>query len=219
MRGFTIEVDAPCVNLAQRLHRYGIYNLYRRLIFMILREGVSSSVADIESPVIEFDGFGFPSHLTRGHHLLCPDVYLGHIAFFEGLVATHVGIAGDVEICSVRTHAAVVGHVFCGATCSAIRVDVLDDVRPVDSNGYQRVVHLDDVIGSVAQFRAVDGAEPLVGQYSRCRVVVGQLSVVRLPVALVADNQVFTSEYRVGDRWVFPKIIVRTTGCKEHHRP
>ena len=68
---------------------------------MILREGVPSRVAYIEPPVIEFDGFGFPSHLTRGHHLLCPDVYLCHIAFLESLVATLVGIACDVEKRSV----------------------------------------------------------------------------------------------------------------------
>ena len=117
-----------------------------------------------------------------------------------------MGIAGDVEKRSVRTHAAVVGHVLCSTAGCPIGVDVLDDVRPVDSNGYQRVVHLDDVVWSVAQFRAVDGAEPLVGQYSRCGVVVGQLSVVRLPVALVADNKVFTSEDRVGDRWVFGSV-------------
>ena len=175
---------------------------------MILREGVSSSVADIESPVIEFDGFGFPSHLTRGHHLLCPDVYLGHIAFFEGLVATPMGITGDVEIRSVGTHAAVVGHVLCGTACRAVGVDVLDDVRPVDGYSYQRVVHLKDVVGSVTQFHAVDGAEPLVGQYSSCRVVVGQLSVVRLPVALVTDNQVFTRQHRVDDRCLMVWSIV-----------
>ena len=98
-------------------------------------------------------------------------------------------------------------------------MDVLDDVRPVDSNGYQRVVHLKDVVWSVAQFHAVGGAEPLVGQYSSCRVVVGQLSVVRLPVALVADNQVFASEHRVDVGCLIAKSIVRTAGCKEHHRP
>ena len=119
-----------------------------------------------------------------------------------------MGIACDVEIHSVGTHAAVVGHVLCGTACCAIGVDVLDDVRPVDGNGYQRVVHLDDVVGSVAKFHAVDGAEPLVGQYSRCRVVVGQLSVVRLPVALVADNKVFTRQHRVYDRCLMVWSIV-----------
>ena len=87
-------------------------------------------------------------------------------------------------------------------------MDVLDYVRPVDGNGYQRVVHLEDVVWSVAQFRAVDGAEPLVGQFSRFRVVVGQLSVVRLPVALVAYNQVFTRQHWVDDRCLIVWSIV-----------
>ena len=87
-------------------------------------------------------------------------------------------------------------------------MDVLDYVRPIDGNGYQRVVHLEDVVWSVAQFRAVGGAEPLVGQFSRCRVVVGQLSVVRLPVALVTDNQVFTRQHWVDDRCLIVWSIV-----------
>ena len=95
---------------------------------MLLAVSVAACVAYIQASLVELYSFGLPAHFACAHHLLGLDIYLGHISLLEGLVSTLVCIRGDVQILSIGTHAAVVGHVLCGSASYAIGTDILNDV-------------------------------------------------------------------------------------------
>ena len=164
---------------------------------MILRESVASSICHIEFALIKTHSFWLPAHLASGNHLLGLHINLSHIPLFEGLVATFVSIGGDVEIVAVYAHAAIVGHVLGSPASRSVGMNILDDVRPVYGDGYQRIIHLDDVVGRIPKFAAVHLSEPLIGEHARRSIVIGKLPVIRLPVALVADNEVLANDFRL----------------------
>ena len=114
-----------------------------------LAERVAARVGNIEHPFVEAYAFRLPPHLTGDHHILGLEVYLRHITTGESLRATLVGVRRDIEIPPVATHAAVVGHVFRCTASRAVGVDILYDVGPIDGDGYQRVVDMQDVVWRV----------------------------------------------------------------------
>ena len=164
---------------------------------MSLGESVASSICHIEFAFIKTHSFWLPAHLASGNHLLGLHINLSHIPLFEGLVAAFVGVGCDVEIVAVCTHAAIVRHILGSPTSRSVGVNILDDVRPVYGDGYQRIIHLDDVVGRIPKFAAVHLSEPLIGEHARRSIVIGKLPVIRLPVSLVADNEVLANDFRL----------------------
>ena len=178
---------------------------------MILRESVASGICHIEFALIKTHSFWLPAHLASGNHLLGLHINLSHIPLFEGLVAAFVGVGCDVEIVAVCTHAAIVRHILGSPASRSVGMNILDDVRPVHGDGNERIIHLDDVIGRISQFAAVHLSEPLVGEHARRSIVIGKLPVIRLPVSLIADNEVLADKrrriYRLG---IIRSILVGT---------
>ena len=178
---------------------------------MSLGESVASSICHIEFALIKTHAFWLPAHLASGNHLLGLHINLSHIPLFEGLVATFVSIGGDVEIVAVCAHSAIVGHILGSPASRSVGVNILDDVRPVHGNGNERIIHLHDVIGRISQFAAVHLSEPLVGEHTRRSIVIGKLPVIRLPVSLVADDEILADKrrriYRLG---IIRSILVGT---------
>ena len=101
-----------------------------------------------------------------------------------------MSIAGDIDVLAVAAEPAVVGNVLRSGNCPAIGGDELYDVRPVDGDGDEVFVHLDDVVGGVAQLVAVPVAEPLVA-YHLSVLEVGDASVVSLPHPFVQEDNLF----------------------------
>ena len=157
---------------------------------MSLLEGIAAGVGHIEHVFVEPHALRLPAHLAGADNGFRLHVDLGHIAFGERGGATFVGIRSDIKILSVGTETAVVGHALRGPAGRAIGVDKLDDVAPVDGNGDQRVVDLDNIIGGITELRLVDMTKPLVGQRICLAVIICQLSVVTLPVAFIANDQI-----------------------------
>ena len=62
---------------------------------------------------------------------------------------------------------AVVGNVLRCGYCRSVRADVVHDVRPVDAYGYQRVVHLKNIIARIAKMPSwILLLKPSVGQHA-----------------------------------------------------
>ena len=211
LRHFAIEIDAARIDGLDGFHRLSIHHLHGGFIRMILRESVASGICHIEFALIKTHAFWLPAHLASGNHLLGLHIYLSHIPLFESLVAALVGVGGDVEIVAVCAHSAIVGHILGSPASRSVGVNILDDVRPVYGDGYQRIIHLDDVVGRIPQFAAVHLSEPLVGEHARRSIVIGKLPVIRLPVSLIADNEVLADKrrriYRLG---IIRSILVGT---------
>ena len=164
---------------------------------MILRESVASGICHIEFALIKAHSLRLPAHLASGNHLLGLHINLSHIPLFESLVAAFVGVGCDVEIVAVCTHAAIVRHILGSPASRSVGMNILNDVRPVYGDGYQRIIHLDNVIGRIPKFAAVHLSEPLVGEHARRSIVIGKLPVIRLPVSLVADDEVLANDFRL----------------------
>ena len=173
LRHLAVEVYLACVYHLDGLHLLCVNHLHGGLVVVLFGESVAASVSHIEPSFVKAHSFWLPSGLTSGYHLLCPDINLRYIALLECLRTAFVSVAGDVEVVAVAAHSAVVRHILRRSASFAVGVDVLDDVAPVDGNGYQRVVHLDDVVWRVAKLDAVDGTEPLVCECSGIAVVEG----------------------------------------------
>ena len=189
---------------------------------MSLGESVASGICHIEFALIKTHSFWLPAHLASGNHLLGLYINLSHIPLFKGLVAALVGVGCDVEIVAVCTHAAIVRHILGSPASRSVGMNILDDVRPVYGDGYQRIIHLDNVIGRIPKFAAVHLSEPLVGEHARRSIVIGKLPVIRLPVALVADDEILADKrrriYRLG---IIRSILVGTgdkTERQSYHR-
>ena len=164
---------------------------------MSLGESVASGICHIEFAFVKAHSLWLPAHLASSNHLLGLHIYLSHITFFEGLVAIFVSIGGDVEIVAVCAHSAIVGHILGSPASRSVGMNILDDVRPVHGNGNERIIHLDNIIGRISQFAAVHLSEPFVGEHARRSIIIGKLPVIRLPVALVADNEVLANDFRL----------------------
>ena len=197
LRHFAIEIDAARIDGLDGFHRFSIHHLHGGFILMPLGESVASGICHIEFALIKTNSFWLPAHLASGNHLLGLHINLSHIPLFESLVAALVGVGCDVEIVAVCAHAAIVGHVLGSPTSRSIGMNILDDVRPVHSDGNQRIIHLDDVVGRISQFAAVHLSEPLIGKHTNRSIIKGKLPVIRLPVALVADNEVLANDFRL----------------------
>ena len=197
LRHFAIEIDAARIDGLDGFHRLSIHHLHGGFIRMILRESVASGICHIEFALIKTHAFWLPAHLASGNHLLGLHIYLSHIPLFESLVAALVGVGGDVEIVAVCAHSAIVGHILGSPASRSVGMNILDDVRPVHGDGNERIIHLDDVIGRISQFAAVHLSEPLVGEHARRSIVIGKLPVIRLPVSLIADNEVLANDFRL----------------------
>ena len=119
--------------------------------------------------------------MTGVYNLLCAQVDFSHIAL--------VGIRCYVEkSLAVGSQTAVVGDVFGSGYRRAVGFDILYYVRPVDANGYQRVVDVQYIESSVAQMLAwILLLEPSVGQYSM--VNERQRRVVHAPQSLANDDK------------------------------
>ena len=211
LRHFAIEIDAARIDGLDGFHRLSIHHLHGGFIRMILRESVASGICHIEFALIKTHTFRLPAHLASGNHLLGLYIYLSHIPLFKGQVAALVGVGCDVEIVAVSAHLPIVGHVLGSPASRSVGVNILDDVRPVHGDGNERIIHLDDVIGRISQFTAVHLSEPLVGEHTRRSIVIGKLPVIRLPVSLVADDEILADKrrriYRLG---IIRSILVGT---------
>ena len=211
LRHFAIEIDAARIDGLDGFHRLSIHHLHGGFIRMILRESVASGICHIEFALIKTHSFWLPAHLASGNHLLGLHINLSHIPLFEGLVATFVSIGGDVEIVAVCAHSAIVGHILGSPASRSVGMNILDDVRPVYGDGYQRIIHLDDVVGRIPKFAAIHLSEPLVGEHTRRSIIKGKLPVIRLPVSLVADDEILADKrrriYRLG---IIRSILVGT---------
>ena len=197
LRHFAIEIDAARIDGLDGFHRLSIHHLHGGFIPMSLGESVASGICHIEFALIKTHTFRLPAHLTSGNHLLGLHINLCHIPLFEGLVAALVGVGCDVEIVAVCAHAAIVGHILRSPASRSVGMNILDDVRPVHGDGNERIIHLDNIIGRISQFATVHLSEPLVGEHARRSVIIGKLPVIRLPVSLVADNEVLANDFRL----------------------
>ena len=131
---------------------------------MILLCGIAAGVGHEEATLVQGDAFWLVAYLSGCHDLEGTEVYLSHEAFVEilrtsGCLAL-MAIAGDIDIAAVGAKLAIIGYVLGGSHSLAFRSDELHDVRPVHGDGDEVVVHLDDVIGSVAYFLSVHITEP-----------------------------------------------------------
>ena len=101
-----------------------------------------------------------------------------------------MSIGSDVEVGAVGAHPAVVRDILGSAHVLTFLIDILDDIRPIDANGKQVVVDLNDIVWRVAEFFVIYGTEPLVGESASCGIVERQLPIVALPVTFVADDKI-----------------------------
>ena len=159
---------------------------------MVLLCSIASGVGYEEMTVIEGDAFRLVAHLGGSNGLEGADVNLGYEALLEIFISTGgqalVAIAGDVDVAAVGAQLTVVGNVLGGCHGLTLRGDELHDVRPVDSDGDEAVVHLYDVIGRVAKLLPVLVAKPLVADHL-IALKVGQTTIVGLPHALVQQDE------------------------------
>ena len=155
---------------------------------MVLLRGVAPGVGHEEAAFVECDSLRFIAHLGCCNHLEGLDVNLCYKAFIKILEtilrAALVAIARDVDKLAVATKFAIVGYILCGSHGLALRSDELYDVRPVDGNGNEVVINLDDVVGRVTQLLSVHVAEPLVAHHMVV-LKVGQTAIVCLPHTFV----------------------------------
>ena len=146
-----------------------------------LLKTVAAAVGYVQFSFVNYDAFGFPSHLAGAYNFVCTHVDFGYKALRKRFTCTLMGIRCNVDITAIGSQPAVVGHVFSGSAGLAVGVDELDNVRPVYANSQQRVVNLDKMVGCVAEFLAVNLLEPSVGQRVGVSVVERKLAVVLLP--------------------------------------
>ena len=148
---------------------------------MRLLKSIAAGVGHEEAAVVISYAFGFVTDLNGGDDLESRSVDFGDEPFGKFLVfvadAAFVTVGRNVDIVAVRGELAVIGHVLGGGDSLAVGGDELDDIRPVDGNCDQIVVDRDDVVGRVAELRAVDVAEPLVAD-DLAVLEIGDLAVV-----------------------------------------
>ena len=181
LRHLAVQVLAARVDASQLAHGLRVDHRYGLLVAVVLRLcGVAARVGYVESAVVVGDAFRLVAHVAGVDHELRSEVYLRHISV--------VGVRRDVEVATmVGSHAPVVRYVLRGSDGGAVGSDVLHYVRPVYGDGYQRVVHLQNVVSRVAEsFARVLLSEPVVGEHA----VVEQRErrVVHAPQTL-AENQ------------------------------
>ena len=159
---------------------------------MIFLVGISAGVGDEEGAVVVGDTLRFVAHLHCVDGLERCGVDFCHKTACEGLCpgsgGTFMAVGGDVEVGAVGGKAAIVGHIFGASHSLALFVDELDDVRPVDRDGYQVLFHLDDILGGISKFIAIHVAKPLVAHH----VVIfeiGKSAIVRLPRPFVHHDE------------------------------
>ena len=181
LRHLAVQILAARVDASQLAHGLRVDHRYGLLVAVVLRLcGVAARVGYVEPPVIVGDALRLVAHVAGVDDELRREVYLRHISV--------VGVRRDVEVAAVvGSHAPVVRYVLRGSDGGAVGSDVLHYVRPVDGDGYQRVVHLQNVVSRVAESLArVLLPEPVVGEHA----VVEQRErrVVHAPQTL-AENQ------------------------------
>ena len=182
LRHSAVEILASGVNATQFAHSRCVNHAYGLLISVIFGlRAVSSRIGNVEPAVVVGNAFRLVAHMTGVYYLLCAQVDFSHIAL--------VGIRCYVEkSLAVGSQTAVVGNVFGSGYRRAVRSDILYYVRPVDADGYQRVVNVQYVVARIAQMLArILLLEPSVGQYSM--VDERQRRVVHAPQSLAQHNE------------------------------
>ena len=110
---------------------------------MSLLKGISTRIGNKETPLVIGYALRLITHMAGIHDFLRSHIHLRHI--------TMVGIRGTIEVVAICSQLAIVRDVLGGSYCPSIRIDILDDVRPVHRDGYQGIVYLNDVIACVTQ--------------------------------------------------------------------
>lgn len=143
--------------------------------------GVAARVGNVEPSVVVGYALRFVAHVAGVDNILRAQVDFCHIAV--------VGIRRYIEkSTAVGSKPPVVGYILRGGYGRAVGPYVLYDVRPVDADGNERVVHLENVVGRVAKF--VSGVlllEPAVCQHTV--VEQGERRVVHAPQPLAHDDE------------------------------
>ena len=135
--------------------------------------------------------------------MTCIDNLLGAQVDFSHIAL--VGIRCHVEKpLAVGSQTAVVGDVFGSGYRRAVRSDILYNVRPVDANGYQRVVDVQNIVARIAQMLPrILLLKPSVGNHSV--VDERQRRIVHTPQSLAQHNE----SVGIGGRFVGRRIVGR----------
>jgi glycosyltransferase involved in cell wall biosynthesis len=99
----------------------------------------------------------------------------------------------------IGSHFTTIGYIFRFGNPPAIGRYKLDNITPVNRYGNQIVVYLNNIIGSITQFTLVHIPEPLVTN-NPVIFKIGNLSVVRLPVTFVQQNNSLLTIHINGNR-------------------
>lgn len=139
------QIGASRVYALKLAHGVRVHHTYGLLVAVVLRLGrVATGVGNVQSAVVVGNALRLVAHVAGVHHLLGLDVYLSHVAL--------VGIRCNVQIALVvGGKSAVVGYILGCGNSGAVGADILYDVRPVYADGYQCVVHLQNVVAGVAE--------------------------------------------------------------------
>ena len=167
---------------------------------------ITSCIRHKEAAAVTGYSLGLVTYGTGIDNLFRTQVYLRHIAV--------VGIRGAVEVFAIGSQLAVVGNILCGSYGGSVGTDVLDDVRPVDRDGDERVVHHQQVVASIAQALLwILLSEPFVGKHTMVDERDG--GVVHSPQSLAEHEQAI-----VGSRGmtVSHLVVHFHATARKHHR-
>ena len=88
-----------------------------------------------------------------------------------------MSVASDIYVVPIRTEFTIARDILGSSHSPTLRRYKLYDVRPVDSNGYQIVVYLNNVVWRVANLLAIHIAKPLIA-YHMIILEIGQFTII-----------------------------------------
>ena len=181
LRHFAIQVRHLRIYRLLHLHRFRIQDAHRGLIIVGFLVSIATRISYKQSAIIQGDAFGLIANLRSCHHLKGSKIYLCHIAPIKILSTTRrlalVSVASDIYVVPIRTEFTIVRDILSSSHSPTLRRYKLYDVRPVDSNGYQIVVYLNNVVWRVANLLAIHIAKPLIA-YHMIILKIGQFTII-----------------------------------------